>query len=615
VISGNDSRNRKRSFFSFLIVLSGILISCITAFFGYDILPDYQDKLVHLRRIAALADTLKAGYFPARIYFAMNRGTGYAMPVFYPDINLYVPAFLHIAGLPLGVVYTVYVVITNFVTAVITYFCIKGFLKCIPSSAGAVDAHAGETGGCIPAAVASFLYTLSVYRLTNVYIRDAAGEYTAMALLPLVIYGFALIYTGNVSEKRNLPATIRCALPLGAGMAALACSHILTTMVATAFLLVTAIVLFKRTFTPAVMTRLAAALLIFFGLSAFAVVPMIDYMLSDTYLVSASSYIMRGFCPGWRELLELIPSGSGSGIAYELRMPTAIGASLTAVLSAWAVREALLLAGLFGKKRPSAFFTDIHIAELYLFTLSGIALFISSKYFPWTYIESGHNFLTALFCSIQFSWRYIGIATVFTVFLGAMLIRDVLAEKRKNGICLSVLLVLLSLIPALILEIRACSENRHAPISTGAEIGIVSDELYFPVSWNREAVYDRVPLASGEAVITGSDIEEYRWHVSVSAEDGDGTVTFPVVYYKGYGAVADDGRKLETFQGDDGRVSVRIPSGFSGSFVMKFSESLLWRASEALSLISAAIICIVMCINGKPGLSGRRKTAEVTSSD
>ena len=108
------------------------------AFLGYDILPDYQDKLIHLRRIAALADTLKAGYFPARIYFVMNGGTGYAMPVFYPDINLYFPAVLHILGMPLGITYTVYVILTNTLTAVISYFCIKGFLGSVTSSK---DAH------------------------------------------------------------------------------------------------------------------------------------------------------------------------------------------------------------------------------------------------------------------------------------------------------------------------------------------------------------------------------------------------------------------------------------------------------------------------------------------
>ena len=613
MIPEKNPRDKKKCTISFLIVLAGIVLSCVTAFFGYDILPDYQDKVVHLRRIAALADTLKAGYFPARIYFAMNQGTGYAMPVFYPDINFYLPALLHIAGLSLDISYTVYVVIANVLTAVISYFCIKGFLYCVREENGECRCD-GAGCGCIPAAVASFLYTLSVYRLTNVYIRDAAGEYTAMIFLPLVIYGFVRVYTEPASEKRSPFGTVRCALPLGAGMAILACSHVLTTMVVTALLSASAIVFFKKTFSGKVLGRLAVSVLIFAGLSAFALIPMIDLMRSDTYLVNGSSYIMRGFYPGWRELLELIPSGSGSGIAYELRMPTAIGAALIAVLFAYAVREMILFVTSVRKKSVRKFFSPAGIAGIYLFLLAGAVLFVSSKYFPWTYIESRHDLLTAMLCSIQFSWRYIGIATVLTVFLGSVLIRSVMKKKRSAGIALSMLLAVLALIPALVLECRACAENRHARIGKGSEIGIVSDELYFPVSWNRDLVYDRVPVADGAAV-ESFEINDYRWTVSVSSEGGEGTVIFPVVYYKGYVSVTGDGKHLETYQGEDGRVVTVIPAGFSGSFVMKYSEPVMWRVSEVVTVISFILICIMMHINVRSAGPSEKEEREVSSSD
>ena len=587
------------------------MLSCVTAFFGYDILPDYQDKLIHLRRIAALADTLKAGYFPARIYFVMNGGTGYAMPVFYPDINLYFPAVLHILGMPLGITYTVYVILTNTLTAVISYFCIKGFLGSVTSSK---DAHlsckcTGGSAGCIPAAVASFLYTLSVYRLTNVYIRDAVGEYTAMAVLPLVIYGFARIYTYEESEKRSRFDIVRCSLPLGAGMTFLAYSHVLTTMVVTALLILTSLVLFKKTFTSKILLRLALSVLMFICLSASVLVPMLDYMMSDTYLVSSSSYIMRGFYPGWRELLELIPSGTGSGIAYELRMPTAIGAALTAVLAAYAVSAVAGFIASVKNTTGKKGFTAVSAVGFYLFLLAVIMLFVSSKYFPWTFIESGHNALTALFCSIQFSWRYIGMASVLTVFLGAMLIREVMKKNRRAGLCLSALLAVLAVIPALVLECRACTENRHVRINSGSDIGIVGDELYYPVSWNREADYDRVPLAQGSAVIEGFEISDYGWTVNASSGGEESSVIFPVVYYKGYNSVADNGQVLVTYQSEDGRVVTKLPAGFTGSFVMKFSVPAIWRVSEILSLLSVIFICVAMTAKGKS------VKTEVASSD
>ena len=204
-----SSSRRKQTVIPFVIVTAGVLLSCITAVFGYDILPDYQDKLFHLRRLAALAQTLKSGYFPARIYFVMNEGTGYAMPVFYPDLFLYIPACLVNAGVPLGIAYEIYVVIINVITAITTYLSVKGILK----------------GNRYISSVISFVYVLSVYRLTDVYIRDAAGEYTAVAFIPFVVYSFIRVYREEGREdgnEKDYTGMLKNAACLGLSMALLA---------------------------------------------------------------------------------------------------------------------------------------------------------------------------------------------------------------------------------------------------------------------------------------------------------------------------------------------------------------------------------------------------------
>ncbi|MCR5739183.1 MAG: hypothetical protein K6G43_05150 [Lachnospiraceae bacterium] len=596
-----NSDLKKRSLLPLFIVISGILLSSLTAIFGADILPDYQDKLVHLRRIAALADTLKTGYFPARIYFVMNQGTGYAMPVFYPDIFMYIPAVLYMLGTPLSTAYDTYVILVNIVTALISYKCLKGFLE----------------GDDLSAAVMSFVYTMSVYRLTDVYIRDAAGEYTAMAFLPLIIYGFYRIYAlndkaGADGAKAGAGTTpfsvwnvIRDAMPLGIGMAALMSSHILTTMMSAAFLAVTALILWKKTFRSFVLLRLLCSVLIFLLLSAYFLVPFMDYMMADEYLFSGSSDIMRGFYPGWRELLELIPAGSGSGIAYELRMPTQIGAALTAILASWFMRTLSMI--FLAKKDPERIrLKDERILSgSLLFILTAVMLFISSKYFPWTYIESRGGLVSRLFCSVQFSWRYIGPSTVTAVFLGGLLLAGIRKKSRKYGSIFACLCLVLALVPALVLQQRACSENRRAFISRGEEIGIVSDELYFPVRWDREASYDGTPQAEGSVLIGSYDVSDHRWNLAVSNPGDDGTVLFPVVYYKGYAVTDAEGKALDTFMGDDGRACVRIPSGYEGSIMMEYKVPGYWRLAEVVSIISLLAACILG--NGRTRTAGGNK--------
>ena len=577
------SSSKKNSVTAFVIVTAGVLLSCITAIFGYDILPDYQDKLFHLRRLAALAQTLKSGYFPARIYFVMNQGTGYAMPVFYPDLFLYVPSFLVNIGVPLGIAYDIYVISINAVTGIVTYLSVKDLLK----------------GEKIIAAITSFVYVLSVYRLTDVYIRDAVGEYTAMAFLPFVICSFVRIYRDDDKES-GTRGLLRNASLLGLSMAILAETHILTTMMAAAFLFICALILIVRTLEKRKITTLVISVLLFLGLSAFSIIPMIDYMMADRYLVNDSSDIMRGFYPGWRDLLELIPSGSGSGIDYSMKMPTAIGPAITAILAAWGIRFCILLIKRLRSKENKGSFPASFKAEILLFAASGISLFISSKYFPWVKIGEIGGLLRDVMYTVQFSWRYIGISTVCACMLGALMVADMIVESKRSGYSFAVLIMLLAIVPAVILQTRACSENRRATINRGEEIGIVSDELYFPVSWVRGMTYDECPASAGCDVISYARVGG-DWLTEVSTASGEAALVFPVVYYKGYRAVTSAGDKLVCMQATDGRVMVMVPEGYSGTVKLQFKESLLWKFAETISLVTIVFVSMLIIIRKKNG--------------
>ena len=574
-----SSSRRKQTVIPFVIVTAGVLLSCITAVFGYDILPDYQDKLFHLRRLAALAQTLKSGYFPARIYFVMNEGTGYAMPVFYPDLFLYIPACLVNAGVPLGIAYEIYVVIINVITAITTYLSVKGILK----------------GNRYISAVISFVYVLSVYRLTDVYIRDAAGEYTAMAFLPFVVYSFIRVYREEGREdgnEKDYTGMLKNAACLGLSMALLALTHVLTTMMAAGFLILCALFLVRRSFRKYEFLTLLFSVLFFLGLSACYLYPMMDYMLSDRYLVNTSSDIMRGFYPGLCDIFEAIPSGSGSGIVYELKMSTAVGPAITAVLLSF------VTVGFIRIKRKAHFPKE----QIFLFGVMVLSLFMSSRYFPWNGIEKIGGPVRDLLFKVQFSWRYLGIATVCGCILGGLLIEDIYKLSIRPGHMMTLLIMILAIIPAVILQVRACSENRHVRINSGEEIGIVSDELYYPVSWIRDAAYDEEPACAGCEVVSyaryGGD-----WIVDVRYDSAPSVLVFPVVYYKGYRAWATGGEKLQTVQASDGRVMVLIPEGFSGELKMGFKEPFSWRIAELISLISAGAVIWALNLRKRGGSS------------
>lgn len=152
------------------------------------IFTDYMiigaDSIFHWMRIEALSQSIAQGSIPARIESVWLYGHGYANSIFYCDTLLVFPALLRLLGFDMNVSYGLFVFAVNLATAWVAYISFKG---CFGSK------YIGMLG--------SMLYTLAPYRVYNIYNRGAVGEYTAMIFLPLLCYGFYLIFTEDIHKK------------------------------------------------------------------------------------------------------------------------------------------------------------------------------------------------------------------------------------------------------------------------------------------------------------------------------------------------------------------------------------------------------------------------------
>ena len=164
--------------------LTYILIgfTAIVAMMPYlnDFLIKGQDLSFHLAHIEGIYRGIINGEFPVRINSNQAYGYGYAMPIMYPDLFLYIPAVFRILGVSLLNSYKLFLLIIQLGTIGTSYFCCKKILQ---------SEHAGLLG--------SMIYTLSAFRLINIYERAALGEVLAMVFLPLILLGMYEIIVGN----------------------------------------------------------------------------------------------------------------------------------------------------------------------------------------------------------------------------------------------------------------------------------------------------------------------------------------------------------------------------------------------------------------------------------
>lgn len=153
-----------------------------------DFLPNGHDLSFHLNRIEGIAQGMKTGQFPVRVNPVFNGGSGYLSETMYPGLLLYLPALLRLCGVSLLLSFKVYCVVLNFLTAVISYFAFTRI----------TDSHRIGVLSCV-------IYTFSLYRINNLLCRGAMGEWTAMAFLPLVLWGLWELFYG---DERKWPVLV-----------------------------------------------------------------------------------------------------------------------------------------------------------------------------------------------------------------------------------------------------------------------------------------------------------------------------------------------------------------------------------------------------------------------
>ncbi len=86
------------------------------------------------------------------------------------------------------------------------------------------------------------------------------------------------------------------------------------------------------------------------------------------------------------------------------------------------------------------------------------------------------------------------------------------------------------------------------------------------------------------------NVEEwYREKASVvvrahNMSDESKPIEVPLILYKGYRAVADNGEQLQISPRSFYRISVSVPAGYSGNIRIGFQEPWYWRVCEIISL-------------------------------
>ncbi len=536
----NASAERKRA--AFILIGMMVLLS-VPAFFNG--IPDGDDLEFHCFRIVNMAEGFLHGSFPVRLYALCGNGYGYPEGIMYGDVLLYLPALLYIAGFSLMTAYKVYLVFINISTAAVSYFCFKRL--------GGGRSSLGLLG--------SFLYSFSVWRLVDVCSRGAVGEYSAFVFLPLFV---AALYELAKKDRDGNERVYIIALELIVAFTGLLQTHVFTTVMAgffaALFILLSAPSSLRKDRVRIFFSSLAGAFLLNLGY----ILPFIHY-----YLVFPlnEKFETAGIQTKGIRLADLFLTGTYPPKSVGLALMLSLGMVIYFILQHRCTQRGALIK---------------------LTGLSALSLFMATIYFPFDWLKLHLPVLGPLLSSVQFPWRYLVIATVL---ITASLVLALGELKEQSGILLSFVLFsccLLTLLQGSEYIGRWSEEENLRSFVSGASIdSFYGYTIFRPHDTDREALYE-VPrvLPEGEGIEIGEWTRNFD-EVLVPVKNGgkDGTILLPVLAYRGYRAEAD-GKMLQTSIGENYRLRVSVPAGFSGTVRAYFKESGFYRLAELVTLLT-----------------------------
>lgn len=535
-----------------------------------------QDTFFHTQRIWSVKNALEEGQFPVRIYSEIYNGYGYGASLFYPDIFLYFPAFLCMLGFPLVVSYNIFLIVINFATIGIAYY-----------------SYSQITKSRMIGAFATVLYTLSTYRLLDLYTRGAMGEYLALIFCPLALCGLTLVGRGEYRKWWVLALAYSGLLQ----------SHMLSFVIMASVAVLFTLVNLKKFWNTKSVMAVLKAIVLFLLVNAWFLVPLIQVSSMNVIaFIGTGSFWQTD--ASFVQLFDVLFLSAGghevytSGIAESMPKSPGVILLIGAILAGFAL---ILYSDKLEKQERR------HVVGALI--PGAVAAFMITNLFPWGILQR-IALLRSFFEKFQFMWRFNIVAILFLSIAAAygyyyFLAKDVFETGKEETLTKQVevnrckVLILLSVIAcvsAFMFMNQFIKQATQYGNEQVMENGFM-DRLYvvpgFPYDTNGEIGSNLEKVEYANVVRAYRDFScDYACKSFAVVEEERPYIEAPLTYYPGYKAYID-GEEVATECSIWGVVRVYLPEGMLEGHLQVVYENDVWTIiANTISLLSVLGFCM-----------------------
>lgn len=532
-----------------LIIIASIIISIPLANKNLNIYRD--DGIQHICRIIGTEQTLADKQFLPMIMSNLCNNFGYSWNIFYSPLTAYMSVVFRIFNFS----YVNCLKLCMFVIVLLSGITMYKFALRITKNKKL-------------ATLASIIYILAPYRITDMYIRTALAELASFIFIPIVFEGLYII----VNEEKK-------SYKLALGAAGLILTHQVIAMYTAIICFAYLIVFFKKLKSKTVLKNIGVNLLFCILMTSFYWVGLLQHYFSTSYEV---------FVPGRMEREEvlifykakfsqLFITNSEQTMIYAIGLLSVIGLVLTPIAY---------------KKVPEEY------KKTYMFFLiTGVILIgMTLSIFPFEKLPQA---LTML----QFTFRLFTFTSFFFAFVVATNFAILIKNFKTLDIVVLLTISILLLVPykskldfnlkdneeRLINGVRI-TENTGRVHAGMASMEYLPTKAFKNLKYIANRKYEVIVLDNNEAVISDYTKQASNMNCKISNINKETTIELPYIYYLGYRVYAD-GQEIKYTESDNGFIQINIAK--DSQIKVKYLGTNEMLISYAISIISFATIIVL----------------------
>lgn len=516
-------------------------------------LSELNEFRIHLARIISVKEIMKDGIFPPFIYYKEMYGFGYCLNVFYGSITTYLPILFSIIilgsctwGLKLFTFFAIF-------SSGISMYCLSEKV----------------TNNKIISIITSVIYITAPYKITDIYSRNAVGEYSAFIFLPILFNGLYELFNNNNKNKQYL---------IILGGIGLILSHTITTIYAFIFSLLYIFYNLKKLKDREILKYLCVDLFFILLVSAFYIIPIIEYRTLSNYTIFSNDY-MYTYGTDCLNKVATLKGLFGSKIKQSSDVNISLG--ITTIF--------LFSSSIFCYKKVDKKYKDVYVIYL---LLSCISLYMSTSLFPWKICP---HFLTI----IQFPWRMIGFFILFSSLIcgiNANIIMQKFPEIKH--IIFSLLLIITTVLCVIRCKYFVAIQNNsidryfensiiYAKYMKYYEIN--RDYLPLKAKNNEEYLMNRSNnsiILNGSAIIRKEEKNKLSYYLVIENAENV-SIELPYLYYPGYKATIN-GKNLKVTESKNG--FLKIDTNESGEIYLEYTGTIIEKSGYIISIIGVILL-------------------------